>query len=591
MGRIPDDTIEAVRDRVDIVELVGRHVSLRQSGRSFKGLCPFHDEKTPSFQVNPERGIFHCFGCGAGGDAFRFLMQHENLTFPEAVRVIARDVGVEVPESGGGDAGLNERLRDANEVAQRLYRDRLAADAGVEARAYLERRGLEPAEIERFGLGFAPDSWDAVRTALAAAKLPAELGEKAGLLAERQSGGHYDRLRGRVTFPIRDVRDRIVGFGGRALAVDQEPKYLNTPESPVFRKREAFYGFPDCLEAIRRSGRAVVVEGYFDRIALARAGVTESVATCGTALTPEHARQLRRRTREVVLLFDGDEAGQRAVERSLEILLPEGLRVRAGALPPGDDPDTLLVREGAEALRRVVDEAPPAIEHAIRRAVRQGCRTPWEKADAVRNVVKLLVRVTDPVERGEYARRLALAVDVRVEDVDEALRRERSPGGADPDVEPAARPRLSGPEARFARRLVRLLLDHPPLAGLLDRAELESLVPGAPWASILLAVLDARTAGAAADVHALAAQLDEEAAAELRALAVEEHPGLEADEARRAVDDTIAGLRRRRHAERRRDTTRRLRDEADPLSLLAEKQRQIEERKQTQGLTPSPTRT
>jgi DNA primase len=274
--------------------------------------------------VSPERGIFHCFGCGAGGNVFAFLMRHENLTFPEAARALARECGVEIPETSGGDVGESERLVAANQVAQRIYRAALAGTEGGTARAYLAGRGLDAAACERFGLGFAPDRWDAVVQALAAARIPPALGERAGLLAARESGGHYDRLRGRVTFPIQDARGRIVGFGGRAIAPEQEPKYLNTPETPLFRKRESFYGFPAALEAIRRAERAVVVEGYFDRIALAEAGLAEGVATCGTALGPEHARQLRRRTREVVLLFDGDDAGARAVERALEVCLPAG---------------------------------------------------------------------------------------------------------------------------------------------------------------------------------------------------------------------------------------------------------------------------
>jgi DNA primase len=591
VGRIPSETIEAIRDRVDIVDLVGRYVALRRAGRSFKGLCPFHSEKTPSFQVNPELDIFHCFGCGEGGNAFGFLMRHENLTFPEAVRLLGREVGIEIPEAGTeGESGSGERLRDANELAQRVYRAALAGREGELARSYLAGRGLDLEAAERFGLGYAPDRWDAVASALARAKTPVELGERAGLLAPRRSGGHYDRLRHRLTFPIRDVRGRVIGFGGRALAPDQEPKYLNTPETPVFRKREAFYGLPDALEAIRRQGRAVVVEGYFDRIALERAGVAESLATCGTALTPEHARNLRRRTREVVLLFDGDDAGRRAALRSLEVLLPEGLRVRAGALPAGDDPDTFLAREGADALRRLVDEAPPALEGAIRSAVAAGCATPWQKADAVATVARLLVLVQDPVERGEYARRLSWAADVRIEDVDAAVRRERAGShAAAEEIEPPAPARraATGPEARVARRLVRLLLDHGALAARLDLEEFTRLLPASPWDALVPALAEA-AGGERLDVAELAGRLEPDAGSELLALAVADEPRLAPAEAEGAFDDTLRWLRRRRQSEARRATTRQLRDDpqADGLALLAEKQRQIEERRTALGLAP-----
>ncbi|MCU0669438.1 MAG: CHC2 zinc finger domain-containing protein, partial [Myxococcota bacterium] len=215
MSRIPEETIEAVRTRVDIVDLVGRYVSLRQTGRSFKGLCPFHNEKTPSFHVHPERQIFHCFGCDSGGNAFAFLMKHENLSFPEAVRALAAQCGIEIPESDDpGEAGLFRRMREATAVAQSHYRAELVGAAGEGARAYLAGRGIDVATAQRFGIGFAPDRWDALASALESKRIPAALGERAGLLAERKSGGHYDRLRGRITFPIQDVRGDVIAFGG-----------------------------------------------------------------------------------------------------------------------------------------------------------------------------------------------------------------------------------------------------------------------------------------------------------------------------------------------------------------------------------------
>ena len=265
MGRIPDEIIQRVRDHVDMIGLVGRFVTLKKSGRNYKGLCPFHNEKTPSFHVNPERQSFHCFGCQEGGNAFTFLMKMENLTFPEAVRILARESGIEVPESESGDRGVTERIYEALEATQEFYRAalRLPGSPGL---AYLKDRGIDAEGIEQFEIGFAPDRWDAVVAMLRERDIPANIGEQAGLLVPRSSGGHYDRLRGRVTFPIQDVRGRVIGFGGRAIGEDQQPKYLNTPESPVFRKREALYGFPRALEPIRRTERAVVVEGYFDQI-------------------------------------------------------------------------------------------------------------------------------------------------------------------------------------------------------------------------------------------------------------------------------------------------------------------------------------
>jgi DNA primase len=579
MGRIPEETILAIRDRVDIVDLVGRHVALKQVGRNFKGLCPFHDEKTPSFHVNRERQIFHCFGCGAGGNAITFLMRHENQTFPEVARSLARELGIDMPEAGdASEAGLTERVLAANARALAFYRAALDRPEAAAARRYLAGRGLDAEAIARFRIGFAPDRWDAIASDLRSAGIPSQVGERAGLVAERKSGGHYDRLRGRVVFPIEDARGRVIGFGGRALAADQEPKYLNTPESPVFHKREALYGLPDALEAIRRRGRVVVVEGYFDRIALARAGVEESVATCGTALTPEHARSLRRRAREVVLLFDADAAGERAVERALEILLPEGLRIRAALLPPGADPDSFLAAEGAEALRARVDQAPPALEILVQRAVARGARSPWEKADAVAVVVPLVARIPDPVERSETARQLALAVGADPAAVRDALRAAVRGEAVEAESLAPVPVRRGGPEERQLRSLLHLLLDHPGLLERLDPHEIGELVPEGAFARLLLAVLGAITRDGQADVVGLCEELAPEEAGLLRALVTDDRGLLPEPEATRALADVLHWLRRRRLRERKRQTTNRfLEPEADRPALLAEKQREIDE--------------
>ena len=411
MGRIPEETIQAIRDRIDIVALIGRYVDLKKAGRNHKGRCPFHEEKTPSFNVNPDRQIFHCFGCQVGGNVMKFLMLYENLSFPEAVRTLASECGVEVPETDSGDRGVSEQLFSANQHAQSFHRRELSAAGGSGALAYLRDRGIDDEAIETFGIGYAPDSWDELAGVLKRAGVSEQHGIESGLLIERESkpgqksGGRnsYARLRGRVVFPIRDVRDRIVGFGGRAISPGQEPKYLTTPESPVFQKRNALYGFPSALEGIRKSGRAIVCEGYFDRIALARAGMTEGVATCGTALTEGHARELSRRTSEIVLLFDGDTAGQSAVEKALHTVLPAGLRVRAAMLPSGDDPDSFLNSQGPDALRKLVDQAPDAIEIVIQNAVKRGCSTPAQKAAVVSHVSPMIALFANPVERIEYA--------------------------------------------------------------------------------------------------------------------------------------------------------------------------------------------
>ncbi|MCP3986979.1 MAG: DNA primase [bacterium] len=570
MARIPEDTIQQVRDRVDIVDVVGRVVSLKKAGRNFKGLCPFHEEKTPSFNVSPDRGTYHCFGCGEGGNAFSFVMNHEGLAFPEAVRSLAAEVGIEIKtEAGDGSPGVTEPVLAANLVAQALYRRALMGEDGAAARAYLAERGLDREIAERFGIGYAPDRWDAVVSVLQHEGIPAEIGEAAGLLKERERGGHFDMLRGRISFPIQDTRGRVIGFGGRAIGKDQQPKYLNTPESPVFHKRRAFYGFPFALDPIRKCDRVVVVEGYFDWVALARAGVEEAVATCGTALTEQHSRDLRRRTRNVVLLFDGDDAGQRAMLRALEILLPQGMRVSAVGLPAGQDPDDLLRNEGAEALRKRINEAPPALDVAIARAVAEGISTPWERADAATAVVPLLALVPDPVERAEFTRQLAMATGVEPREIEAATRKIQT-GEGSAEVVLQAGQRVRGPEHRHFELVLQVLLSHPELL-----AKAEDLVLCAPDPA-LGEVAREIASGARADV--LLDRLEGEPKQILSKLAAEGLGDLE-DRARaaQALTDALSRLRALRDKREREQLNRRL---ADDATLLAEKNAELLNRRQ-----------
>ena len=581
MGRIPEGTIQDIRSRIDIVGLIGRYVELKRAGRNWKGLCPFHGEKTPSFNVNPDRQIFHCFGCHEGGDVISFLMKHDGLSFPEAVRNLAGECGIEIEERPGAarERGLSEQLFAANEIAQSLYREALASPEGQVARDYLKGRGFDEVAVASVGIGYAPDRWDAVESALSKNKIGGPIGEKAGLLARRTKGnGYYDRLRGRVTFPIHDVRGRVVGFGGRALLDGQEPKYLNTPETPVFRKRETFYGFPDALAEIRRAKRSIVCEGYFDRIALARAGLGEALATCGTALTAEHGVQLQRRTQDVVLLFDGDDAGRAAMERSLDVLLPQGLRVRAAALDPGDDPDSFLARKGEEALRLLVEGARDALELVMQWAVDAGCATPSQKADAVGRVAPLIARIPDGIERVEYARRLA-AYTATEETAVQAAVRSAARGGSAVVEESRVAPRKVSPEERHIHELAVLLFRHPRLAPHFRREVLESLLPQGSWAAVIGALLDAAAAGrtdeqGSVDLFALEERLDEDARARLRAVAVDEEIFRGDVPPEKAIGDVASRLEKRRVDALQKELTRKMSDpEADQDAILQEKSR------------------
>jgi DNA primase len=585
VSRIPDEIIQQIRDRIDVVELVGRSVSLKRAGRNYKGLCPFHHEKTPSFNVNPDRGTYYCFGCHEGGDVFHFVQKAEGLTFIEAVRSLARDCGVAIPESGGTGSGISERIYEANALLLERYRAELL-QPGCPGAAYLAARGLGPAEWERFEIGFAPDRWDFAVGVLRGARIPMELGETAGILSPRQSGGHYDRLRGRVVFPIRDARGRVLGFGGRAIAKDQEPKYLNTPETPVFHKREALYGLPKALEPIRRTNCAVIVEGYFDQIALCRAGVEQALATNGTALTPDHARALLRRTKSVVLLFDGDAAGERALEHALEILLPEGFRVRAARLPAGDDPDSLLLREGGAALAAIVDAAPAALDVLIERAAQNPTETPWQKADAVASVAPLLARVPSPLERGEYCARLAMAVGTETRHVEAAVR--AAERGEDARDAVPVGPRRSGPEERNLRQLARCLVEHPELVSHVDRDGLAEILPSGAYADLVTAMVERVDELRSASPHELAALLPDSVRTLFFALSSESEALAE-----RTVADTLEWLREQQRKRAEREITRKLRsaqlDPDEKRRLLDERQRLLHERKRSESSPASPT--
>lgn len=576
MGRIPEETIDDIRSRVDIVALIGRYIELKRAGRNFKGLCPFHEEKTPSFNVNPDRRIFHCFGCQAGGDAIAFLMQRENLSFPEAAQALAAECGIVIPEAGAGEDGLYRRLFVANEVAQELYRRALGSPEGAPARAYLAGRGIDAQVIERFGIGYAPKRWDSLSRALESRQVAAEIGEKAGLLARKR--GYYDRLRHRITFPIHDPRGRVVGFGGRSLDENQEPKYLNTAESRIFKKREALYGLAMALPELRRAGRVVVCEGYFDRIALCRAGLAEAVATCGTALTREHAAQLRRRTRRVVLLFDGDEAGQNAVERSLEVLLPEGLRVSAAALPGAEDPDSFLAARGGQALRELVEQAPDALEAVMGRVASRGCNTPAEKSDAVERVAPLVALVADSVERVEYARRLAAWTGTDSEAVRGVVRSLAS-GRRAPEVQlvPSPAGRRDSTEERHLLELAVLYYKYPRLHGRYQRAWISEVLPECAWKPLVLQLLDAAEEGwvdedGTIDLFRIEEELDQEARTRLREVAMDDALFKGELPVEQVLDGLVRSFDRRRRIALQKELTRRLAEPgADADALMREK--------------------
>jgi len=401
----PDGFVEEVRQSADIVRFISDHIALRKAGTSWKGLCPFHNEKTPSFNVRTEPAVFHCFGCGEGGDVFKFVMLRERVPFPEAVEIVARRFGVTVPERRvdlGPERKLKEELLGVLEAAARHFEAQLWSAAGTTAREYLLGRGFKKETLERVRAGCAVDSWSALHDALKP-RFPLPVLFNAGLILERNDGkGHYDRFRNRAVFPIFDEAGKVVGFGARALD-GSEPKYLNSPESPVYQKSKVLYGMSWAKEPIRRGGRAVLMEGYLDVARALEFGVGEAVATCGTALTPQHARLLRRFADAVSVNFDQDDAGRKAARRSIDLLLEEGLKATVVELPEGHDPDSYLKAEGAEAYRARLEEAPAYMEWLIRRAgVDNNIGTPEGKAGFLADLLPHLGRVASAVERAAW---------------------------------------------------------------------------------------------------------------------------------------------------------------------------------------------
>jgi DNA primase len=418
-GRIDENAIRDIRERANIFEVVSDVVSLRRRGRSAVGLCPFHTEKTPSFSVSEERGFFHCFGCGEHGDVFTFVMKTQALPFPDAVRSVAQRFGIPVPEdTTGGPRTPTEPLVAVNTAAAAYFRGALRGPTGARARAYLAERGVAPESIERFGLGFAPGGGDALARHLRAQGLHLDDAVTAGLVLRRNGGGMLDRFRERLIFPIADTAGRTVAFGGRILpgapeTGDPPPKYLNSPESPIFHKGRTLYGLGLARDAIRKRNRVLVVEGYLDVVALAQHGIEEAVAPLGTALTGDQLRVLRRFSESVLACFDGDTAGRRAAARSFPVFIEAGLWGRGVFLPSGDDPDTFVRTQGTEALEALLAKAEPLVDAYLVELRGGEIDSVSKRAEAVRQVSRILRTVTDREQRDQLTRLAAHRLGVR----------------------------------------------------------------------------------------------------------------------------------------------------------------------------------
>jgi DNA primase len=572
-GRIDEGAIRSVRERANLVEVVSDVVTLRRRGRSAVGLCPFHAEKTPSFTVSEERGFFHCFGCGEHGDVFTFVMKTESLTFPEAVRRVAQRFGVSLPEPSGEAGPRREPLAAANAVAAAFFRAQLAAPGGARARAYLRERGLTDETIARFGLGWAPGPGEALARELRSRGVSLDDGVTAGLLLRRDGrDGVFDRFRDRVMFPITDASGKVIAFGGRILpgrpaSADPPPKYLNSAESPVFRKGQTLYGLAAARDAIRRSERAVLVEGYLDVIMLAQAGIAEVVAPLGTALTVEQLRLLRRYTESIIACFDGDVAGRRAAARSFPVFLEAGLWGRGAFLPAGEDPDSFVRTQGRDAMEQRLAAAEPLVEAFVVELAGPSRDAVGRRAEAARDVARLLKRVRNPYEHDVLARLAAERLGVR----EEALRADASEAATASG--PAPLPQ--GDRSRDAeQQLVELMAADPEVASRVRAENIVAEFRHPTWRRTAETLLGADTDRTAA-VQALPRELRDRVAR----LALGES---EDEDRGRAVADCIARIRAARALPRVLQEIRSAQERGDMVAL-ADLQREL---RTIKGTTP-----
>ena len=507
---------EKVKQQADIVRVVGEYVRLKKSGQNFTGLCPFHAEKSPSFAVHPTKQIYHCFGCGVGGDVFKFVMEMEKCAFPEAIRIVAEKCGISIPrpkERSPEERKENQQrtvLVEMHREAQTFFVKQLEGTLeGKAARAYLEDRGLDKDALARFGIGYAPSGGDLLLRHLKS-KYAEKLLADSGLISRDQSGRLFDRFRRRITFPISNESGKIVAFGCRALGGDQ-PKYLNSPETPIYSKSNVLYHMDRAKEGIRRQDFAILVEGYMDAIAVARAGISNVVASCGTSLAEPQIKLLGRFTHRVVVNYDPDAAGQTATERSLVLLLEQDFEVRVLALPPvGNkkaDPDLFIREKGAEEYLKLLKEAPPYVDYLIARARQMDLTTGEGKLRAVNFLLPYVQKIPNRILRSEWATRIAqqLRLDEPV------LRAALSKAASERRSEIKTQPELVGRAAKpVERRLIRMLAEAEGFRHeLAQRLQNARLYHGLETEKIFAALVIASLAGQPLQATEVAAVLEE----------------------------------------------------------------------------------
>jgi DNA primase len=471
-GPISEEILAEILSRANIVEVIDEHLTLRKVGSGYQGLCPFHSDSKPSFHVNEARQFFHCFGCGAGGNAFHFLMRFHHMTFPEAVQTLATRYGVQLPQRSPSPEerrrkAQRDALQEINDLAVTFFRKVLLGSKGMQAIGYLDRRGISPETQEAFSLGLSPSGWRALVNFLSEKSVSLSIAERAGLIISGKDGGYYDRFRGRLMFPIHDERGRVVGFGGRAMG-EEPPKYLNSPDSPVFEKRKNLYGLYIARGPIREADTALVVEGYTDLLALHQYGIRNAVATLGTALTEEHLLMLKRFTPKVIHVFDADEAGDRATMRALDLCLKVRIRGRVLRLPARHDPDSYVRKVGAAAFRAEVENAISLTDYLINRVSEREDISQLEgKTKALEQLIPYIRRLPDRVSIDHYASVVSERLRIAEARIHEMIKE-----GAEA-VHSRIEKQSPNDPYRAERLLLQAVLKEPSLAGCLQSDVLE----------------------------------------------------------------------------------------------------------------------
>ena len=494
-------SFQSARDEIkraaDIVDIIGQFVQLKKAGNNFMGLCPFHAEKDPSFTVSREKQMFHCFGCKKGGDLFAFWMAYHNFTFPEALKDLAERYNVTIsggfsPSEEKRRSDLRESLFKINDMAASFFQRVLEHErAGKTARDYFQNRGISKEIIAEFRLGYAPDKWDGLIRHLTSQNIDPGHAVQAGLIIPKKNGGHYDRFRGRIMFPISNLREKVIGFGGRVLD-DGMPKYLNTPETPIFHKGEFPYGLDCSFKSIREKGYAIIVEGYMDLLALKQKGMDEVVATLGTAMTGEHIRKIKGYAREAVVVFDSDEAGKSAAMRTLPAFLNEGLSAKAVVLPEGHDPDSFVKQNGLSAFEKLVEEAVPLFDFYLNRSLTLNKQDVEGKVLALKEILPVLAGIQNMAKCSLYVRVLSERMGIREDVVLAELASFKESRSAN-ELGKAMRKKISisKPKSRVCdSQLLNLMVHHPDTIGRLYDSECGNLLSDPGIIEIVRVILE-----------------------------------------------------------------------------------------------------